>query len=122
LARDGESVEDTSQENWRIAKKYLETWFVPDVVASIPVTLIELGAGIANQKSLGSLTALKTLRLLKLLRLVRALGQERFLAQAMMKGYVRPASVTLAKLVFVFFYVLHLQACGFWAVAAAVGM
>jgi CRP-like cAMP-binding protein len=66
-----------------------------------------------------SLEALKIIRLLKLLRLIRLMKMDKLADR--LNGRVRPAVVTLAKLVFVFGLVLHLLACTYWATAANIG-
>jgi len=98
-----------------IAIKYLTGWFVPDALGSVPAEIIRGSFGSGQ----GNLSTLKMLRLLKLLRLVRLIKVDQLTDQ--LNGRIRPSTVTLCKLIFVFVLVLHLQACAYWAIADQIG-
>lgn len=59
-----------------MAKNYLKSWFLLDVVSGIPFALIELVSG----NGAGALSSIKSMKLLRFLKLGRLLKMEKILS------------------------------------------
>jgi hypothetical protein len=59
-----------------VAKNYLKSWFLLDVVSGIPFALIELVSG----NGAGALSSIKSMKLLRFLKLGRLLKMEKILS------------------------------------------
>ena len=68
------------------------------------------------EPSASDLIALKLVRLVKIGRLSR-IGRIKALRDLQYNGVLHPAAVQLVKLLFIYFFVLHMVACFYWYVA-----
>jgi len=95
----------------QISVRYYRSWFLPDVVSSIPVQMIFMIEPSASQ-----FIALKLVRLIKIGRLSRV-GRIKALRDLQYNGVLHPAAFQLVKLLVLYFFVLHMVACFYWYVA-----
>ena len=116
------SVEDNDlveYDRQRVAKNYLKSWFVLDVVSGVPFALIEIVSGSGTS----ALKSAKTLKLLRFLKLGRLFKLEKILSTLdrdtldMIEDFFQNGStrsaVLMIQLSFYLGYVCHLLACGF---------
>ena len=82
--------------------------FWPDLVASVPVSLLLQG----SSEGIGSIN--KVLRLVRIFKLFRVFRMARFLKNLEELAIVNPSSIRLMGLVVSYFYLLHLFACIYW--------
>jgi hypothetical protein len=114
----GELVE---YDRWEVAKAYLFSWFLLDIVSGIPFALIDriMGSGGSG----GALKAMKSLKLLRFLKLGRLFKLEKILSNLdrdtldkledfIQAGGTRSA-IVMSKLLIGLAYACHLLACGF---------
>lgn len=87
---------------------FVSKWFWPDLIASVPVSLI-LQDG---SEGVGSIN--KVLRLVRIFKLFRVFRMARFLKNLEEMAIVNPSSIRLMGLVVSYFYLLHLFACIYW--------
>jgi hypothetical protein len=99
------------------ASKYFTSFFVLDLVASIPSECITV---LRSDSSLGNIALFKGLRMIKIFRLVRLLRIDPF--KNVEGETINPALLRLFKLICVFLFVLHLIACGYWFLARDEGL
>ena len=109
----------TEEDEWvtdpaLIRRHYLRTWFVPDLLAALPLDFLSYAADPTNTNAT---VAFQVLRLLKTLRLLRV---AKLLDQVQVKGL--PAWMQLWYMMLSFFLVVHWCACGFWAIAVREGL
>jgi potassium voltage-gated channel Eag-related subfamily H protein 7 len=97
------------------SQRYFSSFFVIDLVASIPTETISL----MSSSELGDVRVIKALRMIKIFRLVRLLRLDPL--KNVDGGSINPALVRLLKLMCVFLFVLHLIACGYWFIASSEG-
>eukprot|EP01029_Cantina_marsupialis_P008279 TRINITY_DN1966_c1_g2_i3.p1 TRINITY_DN1966_c1_g2~~TRINITY_DN1966_c1_g2_i3.p1 ORF type:complete len:1326 (+),score=370.72 TRINITY_DN1966_c1_g2_i3:205-4182(+) len=98
----------------QIALRYLKTWFVVDLLSSIPFTWIDLVFATSSElKSAKLFKSAKLLRLFKLLRVVR-LG--RVFRQYEKKIHMKPAVFRMIKLLMMMCFIAHLNGCLWHAV------
>jgi len=98
-----------------IAKKYLSSWFILDIVASVPLEWMELNSS-ANQ-----LRVIRFLRLLRMARLMRLMKMKSLMSsvEEMVEGnQLVQFTIGLAKLLGALFVTTHWAACIWWAVGA----
>jgi hypothetical protein len=94
-----------------IMRAYLWGWFLPDVVTAIPVRLILLWAPslVADPYTAFYIQMAKVFVLSRLFKSSR-IG---LLQEFKNKGKLQPTKLTMLKLIFVFFFVIHMVACTF---------
>jgi hypothetical protein len=105
-----------------IRARYLRSWFLVDVLSSIPVEIMH-----ASERGL-VLRVLRLCKVFRLLRLVSARGASpledlnRLGSRVLIRdqALISPSLQRLFKLVFAFFFVLHFSACGYWYLASQV--
>jgi len=108
-------------DRWEVAKAYLFSWFLLDIVSGIPFALIDRIMGTGG--SGGALKAMKSLKLLRFLKLGRLFKLEKILSNLdrdtldkledfMQAGGTRSA-IVMSKLLIGLAYACHLLACGF---------
>lgn len=103
-------------DQWQIAGNYLRSWFLVDLLSSIPFQLVF--RGIVASEGLKSVKLLKALRLFRLLKLTRILKLEVFMGHLEDSlGLPRSVFELLQVLVEVFF-IGHLVACLWWGMSA----
>jgi len=96
---------------WKIGKKYLLTFFVPDFLSCIPLELlieaISGGSGSAGR----SFKLMKFVRLVRLMKLMRLAKLQRFMAA--MEDYLdlNPLIIRMVKLMTKIVFLAHLLAC-----------
>ena len=90
-----------------IRANYFRTWFPVDLISSIPVEIIGILFG-----GLIELEVLKVIRIFKITRIFKLLNLKMVddLEQYLTSGVFR-----LAKLLAIFVFVAHVEACGLWA-------
>lgn len=97
-----------------IIKAYLKGWFVIDLVATFPISLL-VSSTETDQSSLGDLN--KILRLLRIFKLFRILRLARLLPRLEATTFLNPAILRLIKLFTSSLFLWHWIACGYWFVA-----
>ena len=108
-----------------IAREYLRTWFVIDVVSAFPIDLVLLAWGISPGKNSSSyrvnklLKILKTFRLIKVFRLARL---ARIMARFRAIFNVRYSTSTIFKFFIAVAFVAHWIACFWYFVAVLEGL
>jgi CRP-like cAMP-binding protein len=100
---------DTIMDSHRIRKQYLRSWFVVDMLSSLPTKFLTLAVS-----SLARLSWIKCARILKMFRLVKLLNLKS-LHDLEDSGYVRPSAVRFCKISFAFVFAVHLSSCTYWA-------
>ncbi len=98
-----------------IARRYLRTWFVPDLLASLPFFLLH-GSGFAEWARLA-----RTLRFLQLHRMLKLARVSTFLQQFQRRHAVNPGLFRLSYFVMLMMLASHSLACG-WILIGGVGM
>ena len=98
-----------------IAAKYLKSWFLIDVLSSIPMDVIQLLT--EGGKFLSSLRIIRLIRLLRLLKLARVLRASRILVRWESMIAISYAHLTILKLAGMFVLIAHWMAC-VWGLAA----
>jgi hypothetical protein len=93
-----------------IAIQYFKSWFLLDLLSSIPVALISL-----FHRSASELGRFKGLRVLKVSRLSR-LYDHKWFKSLERKGDIPPSLLRLVQFLFVYLYSLHIITCFFWLV------
>jgi len=119
--------EQVEYDRYRVAKDYLGSWLILDVVSGVPFALVDLlqGGG-EGTGSAGALKSAKVLKLLRFLKLGRLLKVEKILSNLdrdtldrvedfLQNGSTRSALVVL-QLLLILGYANHLLACGWVAV------
>eukprot|EP00419_Tripos_fusus_P001307 CAMPEP_0172696424 /NCGR_PEP_ID=MMETSP1074-20121228/28041_1 /TAXON_ID=2916 /ORGANISM="Ceratium fusus, Strain PA161109" /LENGTH=700 /DNA_ID=CAMNT_0013517173 /DNA_START=38 /DNA_END=2138 /DNA_ORIENTATION=- len=96
---------------WYIAKRYLKSWFLLDLVSLIPFDIISLLSA-AGSKA----TAIKLVRLLRLLKLVRFCRTLRILRQLELHMSITYAKLALLKIFFLLMIIAHWLA-NLWALS-----
>jgi hypothetical protein len=86
-----------------VALKYLRTWFVPDLLSSIPIEMSHLNTYESSSRS-SWIFVVKVLRLSKIFRLRKV---EAFSSTA-------PSITRLVNLIAVFLFCVHMVACMYW--------
>jgi hypothetical protein len=94
----------------KIQRRYLKTWFLPDLVSSIPVELIALTFVGGERSALADWSILRVVRFVKIFRLVKLLNLRAF--RTLEKR--QPVLARAFKLLFSFFFVIHYMACCYW--------
>ena len=97
-----------------IVKAYLKGWFLIDLVATFPISMI-VSSTETDQASLGDLN--KILRLLRIFKLFRILRLARLLPRLEETTVLNPAILRLIKLFTSSLFLWHWIACGYWFVA-----
>ena len=104
-----------------IRNNYFGTWFLLDLVSSLPLELIDLlveyfsRAGGDDGEGSSGLKALRALRLVRLLRLLRLLKIQRYITQLEDAFAINLSSLQLAKVIAGICYLMHLLGCAwFW--------
>lgn len=101
-----------------IARRYMRTWFLLDLLSSLPLDNIALKKG--NGKHVSPVAfALKACRLLKLLRMLRFL---RLADSKEMALYLTPSMVRLLKTLVFLVWMWHLIACIFYYILTYEGV
>jgi hyperpolarization activated cyclic nucleotide-gated potassium channel 2 len=96
----------------KIRRRYFRTWFMPDLVSSIPVELIALVFVGGDRSALADFAILRVVRFVKIFRLVKLLNLRAF--RTLEKR--QPVLARAIKLLFSFFFVIHYMACCYWLV------
>ena len=97
--------------------KYLKSWFIIDLVASIPIDLI---VGIRKGESSG-FTINRLLKLLRSVKLMRILRMSRLWKRMLLRAKINPSVVRLAKLFGFLLVEWHWIGCLYWGIAIAEG-
>jgi len=101
-----------------IGKRYLKTWFLLDLVSSLPLDYIAPSGGPKGHINPISF-ALRAAKLLKLLRIVRFLKLTESKEVAL---YLTPSMVRLLKTVLFLLWMWHVLACIFWYIVTYEGI
>ena len=99
----------------QIAKRYVQSWFIIDVVSSVPIDMLQLYA--QGGSWLSSLRMIRLIRLLRLLKLARVLRASRILTRWESMISISYAHLTIMKLAGMFLLVAHWMAC-LWGICA----
>lgn len=83
-----------------IARRYLSTWFVPDLLSTVPVDLAVALATGTSTSALRSLKLVRTVRLVRLLKLFRVMRLQRLSAIVEDSVALSPALLRLLTLFF----------------------
>eukprot|EP00908_Phaeocystis_cordata_P008354 Transcript_19010.p1 GENE.Transcript_19010~~Transcript_19010.p1 ORF type:complete len:813 (-),score=358.41 Transcript_19010:1119-3557(-) len=97
-----------------IRTRYLRSWFLFDLVSSVPVQMLVL----IDRDTFEQAIFLKLIRLLKLGRLSRV-NRIKMIRDLSYNGVIRPGVVPLIRLLIFYFFVTHMVACLYWAIAKA---
>jgi hypothetical protein len=102
----------------KIAKNYLNSWFILDIAGSFPFDTVITSALTANgQGSANSLSAMKLIRMLKLIRAVKFLNKLNKLKEK--EGYEMLGSfIGVSSALFIVIFVSHLVGCLLIMIAA----
>jgi len=93
----------------KIASSYCKTWFLLDLVASFPMTILGEDVGSVNK-------VLRVLRIFKLLRIFRMEKALKALDLDLVFKF-NPGVTRASQLVFVLLVIIHFIACAYWGVA-----
>ena len=105
-----EFTKETVEDRRVIVRRYLSSWFLVDLMSSIPV-----GDGSGGKHE--ALSLIKTLRILKLMRVARVFRRNDI---ALTLGFdLNPAIIRLSGLLVLFFTSTHVIGCAYWFVAKA---
>ncbi|KAH8054803.1 voltage-gated potassium channel [Aureococcus anophagefferens] len=99
----------------QIAKRYVQSWFIIDVLSSVPIDVLQLYA--QGGSWLSSLRTIRLIRLLRLLKLARVLRASRILTRWESMISISYAHLTIMKLAGMFLLVAHWMAC-LWGICA----
>jgi hypothetical protein len=110
-------------DRWRVAKNYLTSWFLLDVVSGIPFSLVEVCFASADAGGVSNLKMIKTLKLLRIMKIGRLLKMDKILRNLdretldkigdfFQHGFTR-TFFTITYLMLALAYVCHVLACGF---------
>lgn len=105
-----------------IGRRYVRTWFIVDLMSSLPLDNIAQGGPSTTNTNRGVSPvafALKATRLLKLVRMVRFL---RLADSKEMALYLTPSMVRLMKTILFLLWMWHLIACIFWYILTYEGI
>ena len=112
----GRTVTDPS----KIARHYLRTFFLLDVVATFPMDIALAGRTKDKHKDLGRLAKASKLprmfryvRVFRFMRIVRVYGMDGIIQRAMVRAQLNPGMVRMCQIVIVALVGAHLFAC-FW--------
>ena len=99
-----------------IAKVYLKSWFIIDLVSSMPIDLVFLGqdASLDDASVANSVKMLKGLRIFKLLRVLRL---QRIINRLETHHHVDPSFLRMGKLIGILITTWHWLGCSYWFVA-----
>eukprot|EP00931_Biecheleriopsis_adriatica_P055558 TRINITY_DN32880_c0_g2_i1.p1 TRINITY_DN32880_c0_g2~~TRINITY_DN32880_c0_g2_i1.p1 ORF type:complete len:1355 (-),score=283.65 TRINITY_DN32880_c0_g2_i1:72-4136(-) len=98
-------------DSWEIAKKYITTFFVFDVLAWLPMGLLVQAFTGQNPSSMRSMKLMKFVRLVRLAKLMRLFKLGRFLAILEETLDLKPAMIRMVKLMAIIIFLAHLLAC-----------
>ena len=109
---DTDNIMEVSRYN--IAKRYLTSWFLIDVVSTVPFDDITVNSmsSVSDKKSLIFIRTVRILRMVKLLKLFRVLRLKKLL-ELLEDMYISPAIVSIISLVIQIVFLAHLICC-FW--------
>ncbi|KXZ53940.1 hypothetical protein GPECTOR_6g858 [Gonium pectorale] len=109
-------------ERWRIARHYLRTWFLLDVICVIPYDLITAGTMgfLSMLKLLRVMRVGKVLRMIKMYRLLRVIRLPRILER--MEMFIDRGVLQVAAFVLSVGLLAHLSACIFFYMAYLDGL
>jgi hypothetical protein len=93
----------------KIRAHYLRSWFVIDLLSSIPLKLLTLALPDASK-----LVVLKLLRLFKLFRLVKLLNLSELANLEDSALHLEPSHLRFVKIIFVCFFAVHVSSCCYW--------
>jgi CRP-like cAMP-binding protein len=91
-----------------IAKRYLRTWFIPDIISIFPLEYLLSSPGVAS-----SLGLVRIFRLFRLIKIIRIFRLQHKILNANHSGHLSKAFTSLVTMIFVVFFIAHLYACGF---------
>ncbi|CAM9831641.1 unnamed protein product, partial [Ectocarpus sp. 13 AM-2016] len=98
-----------------IARKYVSTWFGPDVLGTVPFASL-IGLFITTVDSLQSVNFLRLVRVFRLLKLMRILRLSRKMAKVDFSRRLNPSIVRLIKLLGKIVFAGHLLGCTWFMV------
>ena len=98
----------------KIARRYLTSWFVIDIVSILPFDSLGL---VIESDSIQQLKVLRIVRLLRLIKLLRVLRSSRVLARMQANSGWSNSSFTLLKFIILILSFLHWAACA-WNMTA----
>lgn len=109
-------------DTWRIALRYLRTWFLLDLVSTLPLDWLVVTTAqgsVDDSVALRSTKMLRVLRLARLLKLTRVLKLSRILGTHEEAVACSPAALRLLRLLLAIAFVAHLNGCLWFGVADA---
>ena len=101
-----------------IHQHYLHTWFLPDLISTIPFdSIISLLVQNFSSETLNTFKLIKAVRLFRLLKLLRILRLNRKLKDAKVIENIHPIIYQIIGLFTNIFFVSHLLACTYYYIA-----
>eukprot|EP00441_Pelagodinium_beii_P046607 CAMPEP_0197622410 /NCGR_PEP_ID=MMETSP1338-20131121/2738_1 /TAXON_ID=43686 ORGANISM="Pelagodinium beii, Strain RCC1491" /NCGR_SAMPLE_ID=MMETSP1338 /ASSEMBLY_ACC=CAM_ASM_000754 /LENGTH=1330 /DNA_ID=CAMNT_0043192143 /DNA_START=124 /DNA_END=4116 /DNA_ORIENTATION=- len=98
-------------DSWLVARRYLLSYFVVDVLSWLPITLIVEGLTGDSASSMRSMKLMKIVRLVRLMKLMRLFKLGRFMSLLEEKLDLSPAMIRMVKLIANIVFLAHLLAC-----------
>eukprot|EP00930_Biecheleria_cincta_P043154 TRINITY_DN2966_c0_g2_i1.p1 TRINITY_DN2966_c0_g2~~TRINITY_DN2966_c0_g2_i1.p1 ORF type:complete len:1445 (-),score=322.48 TRINITY_DN2966_c0_g2_i1:97-4368(-) len=98
-------------DSWEIARKYLLSYFLFDVLSWLPISLIVEGATGQSSTEMKSMKLMKFVRLVRLAKLTRLFKLRRFITLLEEKLDLKPAMIRMVKLIANIVFLAHLLAC-----------
>mmetsp|Transcript_29838 Transcript_29838/g.35188 ORF Transcript_29838/g.35188 Transcript_29838/m.35188 type:complete len:811 (-) Transcript_29838:159-2591(-) len=123
---------ETIYDSWKIAKQYIQTWFIIDVASGIPFGVLDLKAfdGNASINVLKKSSFLKTIKVLRFLKLSRLLKGTRIFRgmdeglvdriQDFMAHGTTKTCLRMCRIIFTLCFICHVMAC-LWVMLGRIG-
>ncbi len=100
----------------KVAEKYLKSWFIIDLLSTIPFDAIIQAAVGYNSSSYGGL--LKTFRVFRLFRLVRLFKVSNYIHEVEDFFGINPATFNLLRLLVEIYVIIHWSSCIWWGLTS----